>query len=100
MTSKLANSLRKSVSEEKNSVAKPASRTRTAKPKVEVQQKVEIKSAQEIPQQSNSAKIDNMQKISETSKLLQLTNLTTEKFRIINQDIVNYLQEISAFKNV
>ncbi|MDD3266625.1 MAG: hypothetical protein PHC75_05525 [Burkholderiales bacterium] len=110
MTNKLANSLRKSVSEEQKSVTKPSTtRTRTTKSTAAV---TEQKISQNTTEKIDATKIDNHQKTeqkiekskpqdnSESSKLLQLTNLTTEKFRIINQDIMSYLQEISGVKSV
>lgn len=113
MTNKLANSLRKSVSEEQKSVTKPnTTRARATKPKVATTTQTETEAVKVNNLQNNSVKNDNPQKSepkaktekleenSETSKLLQLTNLTTEKFRIINQDIISYLQEIGGVKSV
>lgn len=102
MTNKLADSLRKSVSEEQKSVVKSPTTRRTNKPKTATSKPLNAVVAETDNKLNSDPKKEDIipQETSETSKLLQLTNLTTEKFRIINQDIISYLQEISGVKSV
>lgn len=109
MTTKLTNSLRKSISEEQKTITKAPTRRRTTVAKktdaattIDISNEIVapvvnkiIPTANTTPESQPTTSAD-----ADTSKLLQLTNLTTEKFHTINQDIISYLQNISNIKNI